>query len=47
MTPMPAAALVFTTKPRCGPNFRSDTFQLLPTLEQALIDEHDNERRED
>ena len=44
---MPVAALLFTTKPRRRPNFRSDTFRLLPTLEQALIDEHDDGRRED
>ena len=29
----------FTTKPRYGTKFRSDTFRLVPTLEQALIDE--------
>ena len=44
--PMPAA-LLFTTKPRRRPNFKSDTFQLLPTLEQALIDEQNDGRRKD
>ena len=32
---------------RRRPNFKSDTFRLLPTFEQALIDEHDDGRRED
>ena len=39
--------LLFTTKPRRRPNFRSDAFRLLPTFEQALIDEHDDGGRKD
>ena len=46
MIPTPAA-LLFTANPRRMPNFTSDTFRLLPTLEQALIDEPDDGRRAD
>ena len=46
MIPMPAA-LLFTAKPGTGLTFKSDTFRLLSTLEQALTDENEDGRRED